>query len=159
MYGSYGMYSGNKCNFSSSNLYKPAGIVNTKSNYDAIKRNGEMTSLPTQNCTSVAIGTVTDETSFEQLTNAFPGAQHIDYQQNPSPVILPVRQTGIKNGTIGIYTDEQSTVGPNGQPVTVNVVGTYVEQYTPNNISIVLIQPLTVPVTINSYQNLVKRMV
>jgi hypothetical protein len=149
MYGSYGMYSGNRTNFSpASNLYKPAGVVNIRNSYGT-KINGEMTSLPSQSFTSVVMGTVTNETSFEQLTNAFPGVQHIDYQQNPSPIILPVRQTGrTANGTVGIYADDNI----DGQPV----VGTYVEQYTPNSISNVLIQqPQTVPITIN-YQNLIK---
>lgn len=140
------MYSGNRSNFSSaSNLYKPAGVINIKSNYGS-KVNGEMTSLPTQSSTSVIMGTVSTETSFEQLTNAFPGAQHIDYQQNPSPIILPVRQTGTKNGVVGIYTD-----GGEDNPV----VGTYVEQYTPIS-NVLITQPLTVPITIN-YQNLIKR--
>jgi hypothetical protein len=152
MYGSYGMYSGNRSNFSSaSNLYKPAGVINIRSNYGS-KVNGEMTSLPTQSSTSVIMGTVTTETSFEQLTNAFPGAQHIDYQQNPSPIILPVRQTGTKNGVVGIYADGDGT---EDNPF---VAGTYVEQYTPNSVSNVLIpQPQTVPITINYYQNLIKR--
>jgi hypothetical protein len=121
MYGSYGMYSGNKSNFSSaSNLYKPAGVASFRSNYGSTN-NGEMTSLPTQGTTSVISGIVTDTSSFEKLTNAFPGAQHIDYQQNPSPIILSVRQPAKD----GVYTDiNTDEYGNRTFPI-----GVYVQQY------------------------------
>ena len=157
MYGSYGMYSGNKCNFSSSaNLYKPAGVINVSSGYRKINEtNGIMTSISNDTrTTSVVMGIATNETSFTQLTNVLPGSQHIDYQQNPAPVILPVRQNGTKSdGTVGVYTDIDNT-----NPLGVSV-GIYVEQYVANGSVNVLInptQPLTVPSTIFPYQNLVK---
>jgi hypothetical protein len=121
MYGSYGMYSGNKSNFSSaSNLYKPAGVASFKSNYGPTN-NGEMTSLPTKGTTSVISGIVTATSSFEKLTNAFPGAQHIDYQQNPSPIILSVRQTAKD----GIYTD----INTDEYGIRTFPIGLYVQQY------------------------------
>ena len=137
MYGSYGMYSGNKCNFSSaSNLYKPAGVASFKSNYGATN-NGEMTSLPTQGTTSVISGIVTDTASFEKLTNAFPGAQHIDYQQNPSPVILSVRQTAKD----GIYTD----IKTDEYGIKTFPIGVYVQQYNFPGDANVYIPPISVP--------------
>lgn len=136
MYGSYGMYSGNKCNFSSaSNLYKPAGIASFNSNYGSTN-NGVMTSLPTQGTTSIISRIVSNDTSFEKLTNVFPGAQHIDYQQNPSPIILSVRQTRADGS---IYTDL------NIDPITGKTsfpTGFYVEQYVPPGFSNVLIPPV-----------------
>ena len=115
-----------------------------------------MTSLPNDiRTTSVVMGIATPESSFTQLTNVLPGAQHIDYQQNPAPIILPVRQNGSKNdGTVGVYTDIDDT-----DPISYSV-GTYVEQYVANPSVNVLInpQPLTVPPTIiYPYQNLVKK--
>lgn len=83
MYGSYGMYSGNKCNFSTSNMYKQAGVVNMSTSSNKIS--GVMTSLPSTQNTSVIISITTPEKSFQTLTNVLPFAQHIDYQQNPNP--------------------------------------------------------------------------
>jgi hypothetical protein len=159
MYGSYGMYSGNKCNFSSSsNLYKPAGVVNISSGYRKLNEtNGVMTSLPNDiRTTSVVMAVATPESSFTQLTNVLPGARHIDYQQNPAPVILSVRQNGSKNdGTVGVYTD----INDDTDPISYSV-GTYSLQYVANPSVNVLInpQPMTVPPTIiYPYQNLVKK--
>ena len=83
MYGSYGMYSGNKCNFSASTMYKQAGVVNMSTSSNKIS--GVMTSLPSTQTTSVIISITTPEKSFQTLTNVLPFAQHIDYQQNPNP--------------------------------------------------------------------------
>lgn len=159
MYGSYGMYSGNKCNFSSaSNLYKPAGVVNVSSGYRKLNEtNGVMTSLPndTRN-TSVIMSIATPETSFTQLTNVLPGARHIDYQQNPAPIILPVRQNGTNDGTVAVYTDIDET--DPARPA--YSVGTYVQQYVANPSVNVLVnpQPLVVsPTVIFPYQNLIKK--
>jgi hypothetical protein len=120
MYGSYGMYSGNKCNFSSSaNLYQPAGVINISSSYitptnnpNNINTNGVRTSNPTVSSTSVVQSVSSN--SFQKNTNNSFGVQHIDYQQNPSPVIVSVRQT---DNNTAIYTDKNSGIG------------TYVEQY------------------------------
>lgn len=133
MYGSYGMYSGNKCNFSASNMYKQAGVVNMSNSYNKV--NGVMTSLPGTQNTSVIVEIVTPETSFAQLTNAFPGVQHIDYEQNPSPIVLSVRQTGAKtDGTVGIYTDWKGNQG------------TYTEQYVlPGFLNTLIPSPYTAP--------------
>ena len=114
MYGSYGLYSGNRCNFSSSaNLYKPAGVVSLSTSYTQI--NGVQTSKPTVSQTSVAISQVSLISSFSKSTNVLPSSQHIDYNQNPSPVVLSVRQTD--NNNKSIYLD------PNG------FQGFYKEQY------------------------------
>lgn len=97
MYGSYGMYSGKQSNFSVANMYKPAGVVNITSGYqmngNSLDRsnNGVPTSAPTTSYTSTIIGLVGKE-SFQQTTNVSYAAQHVDYQQNPSPVIISVRQ-------------------------------------------------------------------
>ena len=92
MYGSYGLYSGNKCNFSSSaNLYKPAGVVSSSTLYQQI--NGVQTSNPTISQTSVVVAQISATSSFVKSTNVLTSSQHIDYNQNPSPVILSVRQT------------------------------------------------------------------
>lgn len=80
----HGIYSGNKCNFSSSsNLYKPAGIINISSGYQPLnKTNGEYTSKPTITNTSVIMGlTYSNNASFEKITNTSTGAQRIDYQK------------------------------------------------------------------------------
>jgi hypothetical protein len=112
MYGSYGLYSGNRCNFSSSaNLYKPAGVVSLSTSYQQI--NGVQTSKPTVSQTSVAISQVSLISSFSKSTNVLPSSQHIDYNQNPSPVVLSVRQTDNNealyldpNGFQGIYKEQ-----------------------------------------------------
>lgn len=156
MYGSYGMYSGNKSNFSSaSNLYKPAGVASFRSNYGSTN-NGEMTSLPTQGTTSVISGIVTDTSSFEKLTNAFPGAQHIDYQQNPSPIILSVRQPAKD----GVYTDiNTDEYGNRTFPI-----GVYVQQYNFPGNATVYVPPISnsapimpPPVIIYEQQNYIKK--
>lgn len=91
MYGSYGLYSGNKSNFSCSNLYKPAGIVNISNSSSFI--NGVNTSNSTIFNTSVVEKTMDNNVSFQQYTNNSFRAQHIEYQQNPAPVTISVRQT------------------------------------------------------------------
>jgi hypothetical protein len=140
MYGSYGMYSGNKSNFSSaSNLYKPAGVASFKSNYGPTN-NGEMTSLPTQGTTSVISGVVMETTSFEKLTNTFRAAQHIDYQQNPSPIILSVRQ----HAKDGVYTDINAD--QNGNIISFPV-GVYVQQYNFPGYADLYIPPISNPGT------------
>ena len=113
MYGSYGLYSGNRCNFSSSaNLYKPAGVVSLSTSYQQI--NGVQTSNPTVSQTSTVISQASGTVSFEINTNVLPSLQHIDYNQNPSPVVLSVRQT---DDNKALYLD------PNG------FQGFYKEQY------------------------------
>jgi hypothetical protein len=113
MYGSYGLYSGNRCNFSSSaNLYKPAGVVSLSTSYTQI--NGVQTSNPTVSQTSATISQASGTVSFAKNTNVLPSLQHIDYNQNPSPVVLSVRQT---DNNKSIYLD------PNG------FQGFYKEQY------------------------------
>ena len=98
MYGSYGLYSGNRSNFSSSaNLYKPAGVVNISSSYisagnnpNNINTNGVKTSNSTISNTSVIVEII-NPGSFQTNTNVLSSCQHIDYQQNPSPIVLSVR--------------------------------------------------------------------
>lgn len=156
MYGSYGLYSGNGANFSSvSNLYKPAGIMNISSSYisagnnpNNINTNGVHTSNPTVVNTSVTIGNVLKGT-FQQNTNVLPSSQNIDYQQNPSPIVLPVRQTTNTNPP-AIYTDKDKNSN--------QVLGIYKEQY-----SLPGIQQFTKSqpsggvnvITINEQQNIV----
>ena len=80
MYGSYGLYSGNKCNFSSSaNLYKPAGVVSSSTLYQQI--NGVQTSNPTISQTSVVVAQISATSSFVKSTNVLTSSQHIDYTQ------------------------------------------------------------------------------
>ena len=127
MYGSYGMYSGNKCNFSSSTMYKPAGVVTMTSGYqmsgnglDRSHSGGVPTSVPSNSCTSTIVGiTKSSNESFQQLSNVSSSVQHIDYQQNPSPVVLSVRQLDNSNPSKQkIYIDVSS-----GMP------GLYTQQY------------------------------
>ena len=76
MYGSYGLYSGNRSNFSSSaNLYKPAGVVNISSSYisagnnpNNINTNGVKTSNSTISNTSVIVEII-NPGSFQTNTN------------------------------------------------------------------------------------------
>lgn len=86
MYGSYGLYSGNKSNFSSSNLYKPAGVVNTTNS--SYINNGVVTSNPTVSYTSVIQPVMSNINSVQQINNNSFSAQHIDYEQNPAPIKL-----------------------------------------------------------------------
>jgi len=118
------MYSGNKCNFSCSTLYKQAGVVTMTSGYqmsgNGLDRSnaGIPTSAPS-NCQTGAIVGITNSSnqSFQEMTNVLPAAQHIDYNQNPSPIILSVRQLDNTNpanqkiyqdvsGNIGLYTQQ-----------------------------------------------------
>jgi len=140
MYGSYGMYSGNKCNFSSSTMYKPAGIVNITSGYlnplqNASKLNGVNTSAPTFSNTSVISGF--KQNSLQQTTDVSYSAQHIDYQQNPSPVTVSVRQ--LDSGKT-IYPDVSTN--PLTGAIQVNL-GHYVEQYTLPGISVPISSNIT----------------
>jgi hypothetical protein len=82
----YGLYSGNKSNFSlSSNLYKPAGVVNTTNS--SIIINGVVTSNPTVSYTSV-VQPIMSINSVQQINNNSFSAQHINYEQNPAPIKL-----------------------------------------------------------------------
>jgi hypothetical protein len=132
MYGSYGYYSGNKSNLSvSANLYKPAGVVNTTSSYQAL--NGVVTSNPTIQHTSIASSMGNNNpNSLQSYTNTIASAQHVDYQQNSSQINLPVRQTGIdQNGNVAIYEDGGKTIiDINGNQVTIPLSqGSYTQQY------------------------------
>jgi ribosomal protein L2 len=141
MYGSYGLYSGNRCNFSSSaNLYKPAGVVSLSTSYQQI--NGVQTSNPTVSQTSTVISQASGTVSFEKNTNVLPSLQHIDYNQNPSPVVLSVRQT---DNNKSIYLD------PNG------FQGFYKEQYVlPANANKTTTDTNPSSTTIYEQQNIVK---
>lgn len=148
MYGLYGMYSGNKCNFSSSTMYKPAGVVTMTSGYkmsgNGLNRSGNggiPTSLPSNSYTGVIIE-MAQKTSLQQLTNVSPGAQHIDYQQNPSPILISVRQPDVTNPQEpSIYPDKES-------------VGTYALQYTIPGIAHPLSSNTPQQTTIYEQQNL-----
>jgi len=135
MYGSYGYYSGNKSNLSvSANLYKPAGVVNTTSSYQALNQtNGVVTSNPTLQNTSIASSMGSNNpNSLQSYTNTIASSQHIDYQQNPTQINLPVRQTGIdQNGNVAIYEDGGKTITDiNGNQVTIPLSqGSYTQQY------------------------------
>jgi hypothetical protein len=155
MYGSYGMYSGNMSNFSSSsNLYKPAGVVNcntisnnthyaTNLNPSLYRTNdGSISSFPTVNNSSITNPIAQHNTvSFAQYTDVSFGSQHTDYQQNPAPVNISVRQTQT-NPIPAIYVDN------NGQ------VGKYVEQY--NNGTNQLSTNSNPPTTVQNPQTLVQ---
>jgi len=153
MYGSYGLYSGNRSNFSSSaNLYKPAGVINISSSYisagnnpNNINTNGVKTSNSTFSNTSVIIENI-NSGSFQTNTNLLSSCQHIDYQQNPSPIILPVRQTGTNsNNKQAIYTDKDA----NGN----QVLGVYKEQYSLPGIQQFTIPSGSNPVIVSEQQN------
>ena len=108
MYGSYGMYSGNRANFSSaSNLYRPAGVVNIQvsntpqtgtvngTNVGLVNgkgTDGTVVGLASAPHTSI-MSTITQygTASAALTTNTSYNAQHIEYEQNPS-VINPTKQ-------------------------------------------------------------------
>ena len=161
MYGSYGYYSGNKSNLSvSANLYKPAGVVNTSSSYQALNQtNGVFTSNPTIQNTSISSSMGNNNpNSLQQYTNVIASAQHIDYQQNPSQIVLPVRQTGFdQNGNIAIYEDGGKTVTDNqGNQVYIPLSqGIYTQQYSLPGPGINYLVPVgTNPETVMSQQYL-----
>ena len=79
------IYTAGVSNYSMTNLYKPAGIINISSSYREIKGTDVMTSAPTQVQTSVSVISGTSNT-FEKTTNVLPSAQHIDYNQNPAAI-------------------------------------------------------------------------
>jgi hypothetical protein len=97
------IYTAGVSNYSMSNLYKPAGIVNITSSYlpttgpNSIWKdnkgqqhiwNGDgMHSAPTQSQTSVALNVINAcKNTFEKVTNTVPVAQNVDYNQNPSAI-------------------------------------------------------------------------
>jgi len=101
-------------------------------------------SNPTTTQTSVAVG-IQNVESNQQLTNVLATAQHIDYQQNPSPVVLSVRQYDNSipaiypdsNGQVGIY--QQYTI-PGRLPLSTNTPQTTYQQQ-----NIVTLPPPTPP--------------
>ena len=171
MYGSYGMYSGNKSNFSSSaNLYQSAGVVNcnntvasnTQNNTSSTYRSndGTVTSFPTVSNTSIMNPIASDNTSsFSSYTQRSFTAQHVDYQQNPAPVTISVRQTQMFP-TPAIYVDGGQTVTVSNtndagtkvyQQTIPYTQGHYVEQYSIGNINNLAIPPTNVNVQIVNF--------
>lgn len=103
MYGSYGMYSGNRANFSSAtNLYRPAGVINIQASNTAQTgtvsgtginlvngkgTDGTIVGVSSTPHTSI-MSTLTEygTSSSALMTNTSYNAQHVDYEQNPSAV-------------------------------------------------------------------------
>lgn len=90
------IYTAGTSNYSMSNLYRPAGVINFSTIYNRYNgtyidnngntqfSNGEMISKPTITSSSVAIDLVSKSiASFTTITNTDYLAQHIDYNQNP----------------------------------------------------------------------------
>ena len=147
MYGSYGMYSGNRANFSSaSNLYRPAGVINIQvsntpqtgnvngTNIGLINgkgTDGTIVGLSSAPHTSI-MSTLTQygTASSALTTNTSYNAQHVDYGQNPPAVINPTGTQNISQLIPYIPTTYTINIIQAGGPIGGNK-GHYTYSYTP----------------------------
>lgn len=135
MYGSYGLYSGNRSNFSSAtNLYRPAGVINIQAGSTAQTGtvsgtginlvNGKGTDGTVVGVSSTPqtgiISTLTQygTSSVALMTDTSYSSQHVDYEQNPS--------------TGGVHNSTQDSVIPvNNNTNTNNIPITSAQAYNP----------------------------
>ena len=102
------IYTAGRSSYGMSNLYQPAGVININSSYANLNTNSNALniSMTTPNSgpnysgnvqvsnPSVSNSSITskivasDNLSFQKITNNSYPAQHVDYQQNPSPIVL-----------------------------------------------------------------------
>jgi hypothetical protein len=101
------IYTSGTSSYGMANLYQPAGVININSSYANLNTNqtalnvsmksqnsgpnytgNVQVSNPTVLNSSITPQLIGNNLSFQKVTNDSYSAQHIDYQQNPSPIKL-----------------------------------------------------------------------